>query len=113
MARELGEVLLVEADAAPVGDAAGVVGRVEVAAAVLADFDDGAVVLARDLGNEVVHALRPDLESGLGERPLGGHFNMNLRERVAGGCSAFVFGLGSGVAGWAGDAWLAGPVPEG
>ena len=45
-ARELGENLLVEGGAALVRNVAGLVGAVEITAAVFADLDDGVVVIA-------------------------------------------------------------------
>jgi hypothetical protein len=62
----------------------GLVVCIEIAAAIFADLDDGVVVFARDLRNEVVDAARPYLKAGLGEWAFRGHFDVDLGYGVAG-----------------------------
>src|SRR6476469_5936256 len=57
-AGQFGEHFAVPLNPAPVRYAAMLIGSIEITAAALGDFDDGMVVLLRNLGDQVVHAAR-------------------------------------------------------
>ena len=70
-------------DAARVGNAAGFVRIIKIAATILADLNDGMVVLSRDLRDEVIDAARPNLQARFGQRTFGRHLDVDLCKRIA------------------------------
>ena len=71
-AAESAEVAAREVDAARVGDAAVVIGSIEIRTAVFRDFDERAFVFARDLHEQIVETVRPDFPGEMGERAIVG-----------------------------------------
>src|SRR5207253_7654132 len=66
------EVTAHELDTAFVGDAAVLVGAIEIGAAVLSDFERGGFVFVSDAHQEIVEAVRPDFPCEIGERAVMG-----------------------------------------
>ncbi len=67
-AAERVEIAAHELNAAFIGDAAVLVGAIQVGAAILGDFQGGGFVFARDAENEIVEAVGPDFPGEIGER---------------------------------------------
>lgn len=64
---------------------------IQVAAAALCDLNDGMVIFARNLHDEVIHSAGPYLEASIGQWSFGGHYGNCLR--VAIGAAGRVLGL--------------------
>src|SRR5258708_13523785 len=66
------EIAAHELDTAFIGDAAVLVGAIEIGAAVLGDFERRGFVFARDAENEIVEAVGPNFPGEVGERAFVG-----------------------------------------
>src|SRR5438552_9222646 len=66
------EVTAHELDTAFVGDAAVLVGAIEIGAAVLSDFERGGLVFVSDAHQEFVEAVRPVFPCEIGDRAVMG-----------------------------------------
>lgn len=78
-----------EGDSTCVGNVSRFIRRIEIAAAIFADLNDGVVELTRNLYHQVIHAGRPYLQSRFRQRTLGRHLHVDLRQGIAARCAAF------------------------
>src|SRR5580658_1801469 len=83
-ARQFRQFLTEEVNAARIGNVSPIllVRTIEIAASALCNLNDGPIVLACDLHDEIVDSPRPYLQSAIGHWSFAGHHSDGLREAI-------------------------------